>query len=123
MHFLFPMVKIHFWTKVITKVLTKLLEILYCQECSNESESKAISTIDIIVGGDHGQGKFRSVCKFILRGINVKNLNSYIIKNAHIDYEKDTFEILDESIVKLLNDEMKKKNEWRYVCFFNVEWR
>ena len=65
--------KIHFWTKSISKILTTLLECLYCQECSNKSESNSISTIDIVVGGDHGQRNFRSVCKFILRDINVKS--------------------------------------------------
>ena len=64
--------KNHFWTKSITKTLTTSLEILYCQECSNQSESNAISTIDIVVCGDHDQGNFRPVCKFILKYMNVK---------------------------------------------------
>ena len=38
----------------ITKILTILLEILYCQECSNKSESNTISTNDIVVCGHHG---------------------------------------------------------------------
>ena len=88
--------------------MTTSLEILYCQECSNESESNASSTIDIVVGGEHGQKKFRSICNFILRYINVKNLNSYVIKNVHIDCEKkNAYDVLNESIVKPLNDEMK----------------
>ena len=64
--------KIHFWTKYITKFLTTSQEILFCQKISNESESNAISTVDIVVGGDHDQGKFQSVCKFILRDVNGK---------------------------------------------------
>ena len=72
-------------------------------------KSNSISTLDIVVGGDHGQGKFRYVCKFILRDINVKNLNSYPIKNAHIDCDKDTYDVLNESIVKPINDEIKWK--------------
>ena len=40
------------------KILNTLLENLYFQEWSNESESNAIFTIDIIVVGDHGQEKF-----------------------------------------------------------------
>ena len=38
----------------ITKVLTISLEILYCQECSNKSESNTIFTNDIVVCGHHG---------------------------------------------------------------------
>ena len=66
--------QIHFWTKPIRKILTISLESLYYQECSNESESNAISIIDIVVGGDRGQGKFRLVYKIILREMNVKTL-------------------------------------------------
>ena len=36
-----------------------------------------------------------------------KNLDSYVIKNAHIDCDKDTYDFLNESIGKPLNDEMK----------------
>ena len=64
--------KNHFSTKYLTKILTTSLEsFLYCQECSNESESNAISTIDILLGGNHCQGKFRSDCKFMLRDMNI----------------------------------------------------
>ena len=47
--------------------MTTSLESLYCQECSTTSDNSSISTIDIVVGGNHGQGKFGSVSKFILR--------------------------------------------------------
>ena len=50
--------KIHFWTKPISKILTTSLERLYCQECSNNSDNTFMSTIDIVVGGDYGQGTF-----------------------------------------------------------------
>ena len=87
--------------------MTTSLEILYYQECSNESESNASSTIDIVVGGEHGQRKFRSICNFILRYINVKNLNSYVIKNVHIDCEKNAYVVWNKSIMNPLNDEIK----------------
>ena len=90
-YFSFQWLKNSFWTKPITKILTTSLESLYYQEYSNEFESNDISIIDIVVGGDHSQGKFRHICKFVLRDINVKNLNAYVIKNTHIDYEKDTY--------------------------------
>ena len=57
MIFFSPMVK-KIWTKHITHFLTTSFEGLYFQEYSNESKSNANSTIDIIVGGDHFQGKF-----------------------------------------------------------------
>ena len=51
--------------------------------------------------------KFISVYKFILRDINITNIDSYVIKNTHIDYEKDTYDGLNDPIIKPLNDEMK----------------
>ena len=84
--------------------LTTSLESLYCQECSNNSDNTSISTIDIVVGGDHGQGEFRSVSKFILRDIYFNKVKSYVIKNAHIDCDKDTYDVLNDSIVKPLNE-------------------
>ena len=61
--------KIHFWTKPISKILTTSLESLYYQEFSSNFDNSSISTINIVLGGDHDQGKFRSVSKFILRDI------------------------------------------------------
>ena len=93
--------------KTYLQLLTKSLEILYCQECSINSDNSSISTIDIVVGGDHGQGKFRSVSKFMSRDIYLNKLKSYVIKNAHIDCDKDTYDVLNDSIVKPLNEEME----------------
>ena len=42
-----------------------------------------------------------------MRDINGKTLNLYVINNAHIDCEKNTYEVWNESTVKLLNDEIK----------------
>ena len=96
-----------FLTKYISKNLTTSLESLYCQECSNNSDSTSISTIDIVIGGDHGQDKVRFVFKFILPDIHIKKLKSYVIKNTHIECDKDTYDVLNGSIVKQLNEEIK----------------
>ena len=93
----------NFGTRSISKILNTSLESLYCQECSNTFDNTSISTIDIAVGGNHGQGKFRSVSKFILRDIRVKTLELCVIKNDHIDCDKDTYDVLNDSIVKPLN--------------------
>ena len=92
--------------KPITKILTTLFESLYCQECSNDSESNGISIIDIVVGDDHSQGKIISLCKFKSRDMNLINIDSYTIKNADIDCEKYAYEVLNDSIIKLLNEEI-----------------
>ena len=54
--------------------------------------------------------------------MNVKNLDLYVIKNAHIDCDKDAYNILNEPIAKPLNDDMKIiNNEDLFVL--NVKWR
>ena len=45
----------------------------------------------MVIGGDHGQEKFRNVCKYIMRNIDGKNIISYVIKNDHIDHKKDIY--------------------------------
>jgi hypothetical protein len=50
--------------------------------------------MDVVLGGDHGQGKFRSLIKIILRDDAGKQLKSMAMKVGHIDCTKDTHEIL-----------------------------
>ena len=47
---------IYIWTTPISKNLTTSLESLYCQKCFNNSSNTSISTIDIVVDDDYGQG-------------------------------------------------------------------
>ena len=119
MIFLYLIVKKYiFWTKPVSKTLTTSLDSLYYQDFSINSDNTSISTIDIVVGGDHGQGKFRSNSKFTLRDIHIKKLKSYVIKNAHIDCDKDTYDVLNNSIVKPLNEEIKLLiNKFMFVFF------
>ena len=37
----------------------------------------------------------------------VKKLLPYVINNAHIDCDRDTYDVLNKSIVKSINDDMK----------------
>ena len=58
----------------------------------------------MVIGGDHGQEKFRNVCKYIIGNKYGKNMTSYVIKNGHIDYKKDTYEIFQHTLVTPLNN-------------------
>ena len=58
-------------------------------------------------GGDHGQGKMRRVTQFIPRNSGGNKVLSYVIKNAHIDCDHDTYDVLNNSIVKPINDDTK----------------
>ena len=110
--------KIPFWTTPISKLLTTSLEKLYCQKCSTNTDNLSISTIDIVVDSDHGQGKFRPVSKLILRDTLFNKLKVYVIKNAHIDCEKDIYDVLNDSIVKTLNEEIKLLMEKYIFVYF-----
>ena len=89
--------QIHYWTKPLDKLLTRSL-LRKCSETINEKNlTNTFSKIDIVVGGYHGQGNFRSVGKFIVRDKEGINKDSYVIKNGHIDCTKDTYEIFQKS--------------------------
>ena len=49
----------------------------------------------------------RCVTKFIPRDSGGNKLLSYIIKNAHIDCNHDTYDVLNKSIVKPINNDLK----------------
>ena len=75
------------------------------------------------MGGDHDQGKMIYVTKFIPRDSGGKKLLSYVIKNAHIDCDHDTYDVLNKSIVKPINDDMKSLMNKDMFVWFIIEWR
>ena len=74
----------------------------------------------MVFGGDHGQGKMRCVTKFIPRDSGGKKLLSYVIKNAHIDCDHDTYDVLNKSIVKPINNDMKIKKKKLDFLFYPI---
>ena len=59
--------------------------------------------LDVIVGADHGQEKFRCLMKLLLRDVNNNIIKSVVLKIGHIDCPKDTYFVLKESIGPKLN--------------------
>ena len=49
----------------------------------------------------------RRVTQFIPRDSGGNKVLSYVIKNAHIDCDHDTYDFLNKSIVKPINDDTK----------------
>ena len=49
----------------------------------------------------------RCVTKFIPRDYGGNIVLSYVIKNTHIDCHHDIYNVLNKSIVKPINDDMK----------------
>ena len=59
----------------------------------------SLTSIDLVIGGDHGQGKFRCA--------NGMNVNSFCLKVGHIDCDKDTYDVLKNSVTTPLNNDIK----------------
>ncbi len=65
---------------------------------TDEGALGGLKSMDVVLGGDHGQGKFRSVIKIILRDNVGKQVTSMVMKVGHIDCTKDTYEVLKSSV-------------------------
>ena len=61
------MIKIRFWTKPIDQFLTRSLLSKFGNTIDKDNLDNKLSNIDIVIGGDHGQGKFRNISKFIMK--------------------------------------------------------
>ena len=72
----------------------------------------------MVIGGDHGQEKFRNVCKYIMRNKDGKNMTSYVIKNGHIDHKKDTYEIFQHTLATPLNNDLEYLRRKDYCLYF-----
>ena len=57
-----------------------------------------LTKVDIIIGGDHGGGKFRMSMKvnFCLAG---KKTHSYLTQIASVSFSKDKLEILKDTVL------------------------
>ena len=53
---------------------------------SDDSVSKMTLSIDIVVGGNYGQGKFGMFLKFILRDRKEINIDSFVTMNSSTSY-------------------------------------
>ena len=102
-HFIMEKKKNHFWTKSVPKVVLTSLK----NRLGESGQYDSVQSIDLVIGGDHGQGKFRSVMKIILRNASGKNIDSFCVKIGHIDCDKDTYHVLKNSVTKPLNDDIK----------------
>ena len=93
----------------------------YCEETTdNDNLDNKMLLIYIVIGGDHGQGKFRSVCKFILRNKEGYNKDSYVIKNGHIYCIKDKYKIFQKWIASPIKKDLKYLME-ETVCLY-LKW-
>ncbi|OEU21464.1 hypothetical protein FRACYDRAFT_235090 [Fragilariopsis cylindrus CCMP1102] len=86
------------WYKNIDDVVKTLLD--------NEWYGLDFNDIDVVFGGDHGQGVFGAAVKIILwKGDNI--VRKAVEKIGHIDSDKDNYTILNETIAPFLNTSLQ----------------
>ena len=86
--------KNHYLTKSLSKIL---VQSLICSFKSNISLSRKTARIFIVFCGDHGGGKFRCLCKFIIRDKFEINIKDYIYKHCTYRLWKETYEVYQSS--------------------------
>jgi hypothetical protein len=95
-----------YWTKPLLPLLDFSLTYRLCNNEKNMTSNT--DSIDLVMGGDHGQQKFRMVMKIICRGTgpNDKTLkDQHVIKIAHVlDCVHDKYNVLRDTIAPPLDN-------------------
>ena len=110
--------KIHFWKKPIDQLLTRSLLNKFGKTADKDNLDNKLSKIDIVIRGDHEQGKFRNISKFIIWDKEGYNKVSYVITKGHIDCTKDTYEIFQNIISSPINNDLKYLMHKNYCLYF-----
>ncbi len=100
--------KIHYWYKDIKEAVSHRLNldgVAYSYGYFTRFDS-----LDVVVGGDHGQRKFRMVMRVIYRSKSNPDVPAVIhtVKVGHIDCSKDTREVLEATIAHPINEGIRK---------------
>ena len=100
--------KIHYWYKDIKEAVSHRLNldgVAYSYGYFTRFDS-----LDVVVGGDHGQRKSRMVMRLIYRSKSNPDVPAVIhtVKVGHIDCSKDTREVLKATIGHPINEGIRK---------------
>ena len=91
--------KVYYWSKPIKDTINFSI-----MNRSNDSDLNNIHTVDLILGGDHGQGSFKSILKIILRGQELHNIiDQWVICIGAVECKKDTYAVLKNTILPVIN--------------------
>ena len=118
---MFEQFPIHFLTKPLDKILTRSLLSKFEIIMDKDNLDKKLFEIDIVIGSDNRQGNFRWVGKFIMRDKEGYNKDSCVIKNGHIDWTKDAYEIFQRSLANPINNRLKYLMHDNYYLYFKWE--
>ena len=98
--------RLFYWTKPLLKTLESSISTRIYGYDSGDKTDKAVDSVDLVIGGDHGQSCFRMVVKVILRKEDLTIIDTIINKIAHIDCKKDTYEVLQQTICPAINNDI-----------------
>ena len=103
---------IHYWTKPLLPLLNFSLSHRLFKRCNSAYKDKRdvsqLDNVDLVIGGDHGQRKFRMVLKIICRKEDMSVIDSWVVKIGHIDCKKDTYDVLKQTIIPFINHDINK---------------
>jgi len=102
--------EVFFWYKKIDEVVAHRVKLELQFHGKNFAEQ--CDHVDVVFGGDHGARRFRAVVQVIFRSKNNANVptSSITLQVGHINAAKDTYEVLEGTVARELNEGL-----WRIV--------
>lgn len=110
---------IHHWHKDTHAVVLREIEMLVFERKKCNVNYFLNKKIDLIIGGDKGQEKFRVLFKLLIRS-SVDNRVAYSLvkKVGHVDCKKDNYKTLKETIAPNINASLGILSTQK-LCFTN----
>ena len=106
--------EMYFWNKPLIPSLSSGLSF---RLFSNNTNDKGIDNVDLVLGGDHGQRKFRMLMKVIMRKEDMTKIDEFIIKIAHIDCKHETYHSLRSTITPTINCDLNELKGKKVLVF------
>jgi hypothetical protein len=85
--------KKNYWYKAVDKYLINQLNKQFKPEDFKDAE-----LVDLVIGGDHGKGRFRMLCRIMIRTKQKKTLKTLIFNGGQIDCATDSTRVLMDSL-------------------------
>jgi hypothetical protein len=105
-------VVIPFWFTDLAPLMSSLLAQIW--------QDMPFKKLEVIIGGDHGQGKFGEIAKFAVHGENMEVLRKETYQIGYVDSKSDSIAIFQATIGRKLNQSIKKiANKWARIRNLN----
>jgi hypothetical protein len=84
---------INYWTEPFFSALNSSISTQLYSNREEDDRDRDMQIINLVLGGDYGQQKFRMVMKIICRREDMEIINQWKIKIGYVDCKKDTYEV------------------------------